>query len=112
MRRIFLAIVVLAVMGALPAGAEMFGPGFQPCGKETATLAIIESVQAKIDAADHRLSAAYKALQARIDPSQRLALLTAQPLWVRYRDPNCAFYGIQDGSIRHVQAAECLPSDF
>ena len=93
MRRIFLAIAVLAVMGVLPAGAEIFGPSFQPCGKETATLAIIEPVQAKIDAADHRLNAAYKALQARIDANQRQPLVTAQQLWVQYRDAHCAFRG-------------------
>ena len=30
--------------------------------------------------------------------------------WVQYRDANCAFYGVQDGSIRQVQAAECIRS--
>jgi hypothetical protein len=34
----------------------------------------------------------------------------AQRLWVQYRDANCAFYGVQDGSIRQVQAAECIRS--
>src|SRR5271156_2918936 len=97
-------------MGSLPAGAAMFGPGFRPCGKETSTLAVVECVQAKIDAADHRLNAAYKALQARIDASQRQPLLSAQRLWVQYRDANCGFYGVQDGSIRQVQAAECIRS--
>jgi uncharacterized protein YecT (DUF1311 family) len=31
-------------------------------------------------------------------------------LWVQYQDANCAFYGVQDGSIRQVQAAECIRS--
>jgi uncharacterized protein YecT (DUF1311 family) len=34
----------------------------------------------------------------------------AQRLWVQYRDANCGFYGVQDGSIRQVQAAECIRS--
>ena len=34
----------------------------------------------------------------------------AQRLWVQYRDANCAFYGVEDGSIRQVQAAECIRS--
>jgi uncharacterized protein YecT (DUF1311 family) len=63
-RQIFFAVPVLTAMGSLPAGAEMFGPGFQPCGKETSTLAVVECVQEKINAADRRLNAAYKALQA------------------------------------------------
>jgi uncharacterized protein YecT (DUF1311 family) len=109
-RQIFFAVPVLTAMGSLPAGAEMFGPGFQPCGKETSTLAVVECVQEKINAADRRLNAAYKALQAQIDAAQRQPLLAAQRLWVQYRDANCGFYGTQDGSIRQVQAAECIRS--
>jgi len=67
-------------------------------------------VQAKTDASDQRLNAAYKALQARIEVNQRQLLLAAQRLWVQYRDANCAFYGVQDGSIRQVQGAECVRS--
>ena len=110
MRRVFFAVSLLAVMASLPAKAEMFGPGFQPCGKETSTPAVVECVQAKINAADQRLNAAYKALQAQIDNAQRQPLLATQRLWVQYRDANCAFYGTHDGSIRQVQAAECLRS--
>lgn len=97
-------------MAALPADAEMFGPGFQPCGDKTSTLAVVECVQAKINVADQRLNAAYKALQGQIDANQRQPLLAAQRLWVQYRDANCAFYGVQDGSNRRVQAAECIRS--
>jgi len=44
------------------------------------------------------LNAAYKALQARIEANQRQTLLAAQRLWVQYRDANCSFYGVPDGS--------------
>jgi uncharacterized protein YecT (DUF1311 family) len=107
-RRIPFAVPVLAVMAALPARAEMFGPGFQPCGDKPSTPDVVECVQAKTNAADQPLNAAYKALQARIDAAQRQPLLAAQRLWVQYRDANCGFYGTQDGSIRQVQAAECI----
>ena len=110
MRRILFAVPVLALMVALPAGAEMFGPDYQPCGDKPNTLAIVECVQAKTKASDQRLNATYKALQARIDAAQRQPLLTAQRLWVQYRDANCGFYGAQEGSIRQVQAAECMRS--
>ena len=107
MRKSFFAVLALAAMSAK---AEMFGPGFQPCGEKTSTLEVVECVQAKTNASDQRLNAAYKALQAQIDANQRQPLLAAQRLWVQYRDANCAFYGVQDGSIRQVQAAECLRS--
>jgi uncharacterized protein YecT (DUF1311 family) len=103
-------IPALALVATLPVEAEMFGPGFQPCGEKTSTLAVVECVQAKTALADQRLNAAYKALQARIEANQRQSLLVAQRLWVQYRDANCGFYGVQDGSIRQVQAAECIRS--
>jgi hypothetical protein len=34
------------VLAAVPASAEMFGPGFQPCGDKPSTLAVVECVQA------------------------------------------------------------------
>ena len=108
--RILFAVAVLALMAALPAEAEMFGPGFQPCGDKPSTPDVVECVQAKTNAADQRLNAAYKALQAGIKANQRQPLLAAQRLWVQYRDANCGFYGVQDGSIRQVQAAKCIRS--
>jgi uncharacterized protein YecT (DUF1311 family) len=105
-----LVVTALAVMTALPAEAEIFEAGFQPCGEKTSTLAVVECVQAKTNAADQRLNAAYKTLQARVDAAQRQPLLSAQRLWVQYRDANCGFYGTQDGSIRQVQGAECTRS--
>ena len=108
MVRRFLA--VLATIVAPPAEAEMFGPDYQLCGDKPNTLAIVECLQAKTKASDQSLNAAYKALQARIDSAQRQPLLTAQRLWVQYRDANCGFYGAQEGSIRQVQAAECMRS--
>jgi uncharacterized protein YecT (DUF1311 family) len=110
MRRSFFAVPALAAISVLPAKAEMFGQGFQPCGEKTSTLEVVECVRAKTKIADQGLNAAYKALQARIEANQRQPLLAAQRLWVQYRDANCAFYGTRDGSIRQVQAAECIRS--
>ena len=110
MRLIFVLVTLWALMAAGPVAAEMFGPDYQPCGDQANTLAIVGCVQAKTKVWDQRLNAAYKALQVRIDPAQRQPLLAAQRLWVQYRDANCAFYAAQEGTIREVQAAECMRS--
>jgi uncharacterized protein YecT (DUF1311 family) len=65
-------------------------------------------VAAKTKVWDQRLNTAYQGLTQRIEPGQRDPLKAAQRLWVQYRDANCRFYGSQEGSIRQVQAAECL----
>lgn len=111
MRLVFIPVIALLVfLPAGPVAAEMFSPGYQPCGNRPNTLAIVECLRAKTKTADRQLNAAYKALQARIDPAQRQPLLKAQRLWVQYRDANCGFYAAQQGTIREVQAAECLRS--
>jgi uncharacterized protein YecT (DUF1311 family) len=100
----------VALITVFPAKAEMFGPGFQPCGEKPSTVEVVECVQGKTTASNRRLNAAYKALLVQVDPTQYQALLAAQRLWVQYRDANCAFYETPDGSIRKVQGAECLRS--
>ena len=82
MRRMFFVVPALAVMALLPAKAEMFGAGFQPCGQKTSTLEVVQCVQAKTNISDQRLNAAYKALQARIEANH-------------------------DGSRQHRDPAEC-----
>ena len=47
---------------------------------------------------------------ARVEANQRQSLLAAKRLWVQYRDAANYFYGVQDGSIRQVQGAECIRS--
>jgi uncharacterized protein YecT (DUF1311 family) len=111
MQLVFVPFIALwSLMAAGPVAAEMFGTDYQPCGGRPNTPAVVECAQAKTKVWDQRLNAAYKALQARIDAAQRQTLLAAQRLWVQYRDTNCSFYGAQEGSIREVQAAECMRS--
>ena len=82
--------------------------GAAPCGESGDTFAIVGCLDREAAAWDRRLNAAYAALRGRIGPGQQDPLRAAQRLWVQYRDANCRFYGSQDGSIRRVQAAECV----
>ena len=106
-----LVILATALSFAAPVAcpaAELFGPDYPPCGDAPDSVAIVACVDAKARAWDRRLNAAYAALQQRIDAEQRDPLRAAQRSWIQYRDANCRFYGSQSGSIRQVQAAECV----
>ena len=105
---VLLAVTTLALLAARPAHAEMFGADYQPCGDQPNTMATVDCVQAKTKAWDRRLNTAYKDLMQRIDAGQRDPLKAAQRLWIQFRDANCRFYGLQEGTIRQIQAAECL----
>ena len=99
---------MIALLPARPAAAAMFGPDYRPCGDQPNTVAIADCVQANTKTWDRRLNTAYQNLKRRIDAGQREPLTAAQRLWVRFRDANCRFYGSQEGSIRQIQAAECV----
>src|SRR3546814_13172061 len=102
------AIAALSLVIVTPAAAEMFGPEFGTCGDQPTTLATVECLDAKTKLSDRRLNTAYKALQQRIEPAQRQPLLTAQRLWIQYRDANRGFYHAQEGPIRRIVDAHCL----
>jgi uncharacterized protein YecT (DUF1311 family) len=103
-----LLLAALAWLVTWPATAEMFGPDYKPCGDQPNALATVDCVAAKTKVWDQRLNTAYQGLAQRIDAGQRDPLKAAQRLWVQYRDANCRLYGSQEGSMRQIQAAECL----
>ena len=43
-------------------------------------------------------------------PAQRDQLRAAQRLWVQYRDANCLYYGLGEGTIARLDAGECMRS--
>lgn len=89
------------------AAAQMYGPGYRECSKGT-TAGIVDCVNAGARTWDRRLNRAYRSLLERSDPGQREPLKAAQRLWIRYRDANCGFYAAGEGSLRQVEAAECV----
>jgi uncharacterized protein YecT (DUF1311 family) len=41
-------------------------------------------------------------------PQQHDQLRTAQRLWIQYRDANCLYYDLGEGTIARIDAAECM----
>ena len=74
------------------------------------TFQMVECLKAKTAQWDKRLNVAYqKALQDAV-PAQRDQLRTTQRLWVQYRDANCLYYGLGEGTIARLDAGECMRS--
>ena len=53
---------------------------------------------------DFSLSAALKDAV----PQQREQLRAAQRLWIGYRDANCLYYRMGEGTIARIDAGECM----
>lgn len=108
MRKTVLSLLLCITLGSGPLHAQPAGQEAERCFDQVSTLAIATCLQADAGRWDQRLNAAYAALQERIAPQQRQPLRDAQRLWVRYRDANCGFYGAREGSMRQIEAAQCL----
>lgn len=103
-----LAVAAIGLILAIaPAGAEtdLYGPEHQSCA-DGSTPQIEECLGRYTKAWDKRMNAAYQEL-LKGNP-QAESLRKAQRLWVRYRDVNCHYYGLGEGTIVRVQAAACL----
>ena len=100
------AAAVLALVSVAHAGDQ--GDPQQSCDGDTFQMA--ECLKAKTAQWDKRLNVAYqKALQDAV-PAQREPLRAAQRLWIQYRDANCLYYGMGEGTIARLDAGECMRS--
>lgn len=104
-----LTVPVLALLAAWPAAAETSEPDAKACADKP-TADMVECLDMQTQQWKQRLNAAYKTLQQGMDATQRVPLEAAQRLWVQYRDANCRFYAAGEGTIRQINAADCMRS--
>jgi uncharacterized protein YecT (DUF1311 family) len=108
LRRIMcLASLVAALSQAALAGDA--GDPAQSCDGSTAEM--VDCLAAKTARWDKRMSIAYQeALKNATSPQQHDQLRAAQRLWIQYRDANCLYYGLGEGTIARLDAGECMRS--
>ena len=73
------------------------------------TFQMVECLKAKTAQWDKRMNVAYQAaLKDASSDRQREQLRAAQRLWIQYRDANCLYYGLGEGTIARIDAGECM----
>jgi uncharacterized protein YecT (DUF1311 family) len=97
---------VLALVSAAQAGDQ--GEAEQSCDGNT--FQMVECLKGKTAQWDKRLNVAYQKAVQDAQPAQRDPLRAAQRLWVQYRDANCLYYGLGEGTIARLDAGECMRS--
>lgn len=101
------AVAAAALLGAaVSASAGDQGDPGQDCGVSTPEM--VDCLNAQTAQWDKRLNAAYKAALDAALPKQREQLRAAQRLWIQYRDANCTYYAMGEGSIARIEAAACM----
>ena len=105
--RMALGAAVMLALGSIAHAGDQGEPE-QSC--DGSTYQMVECLKAKTAQWDKRLNIAYqKALQDAV-PAQRYPLRAAQRLWIQYRDANCLYYGMGEGTIARLDAGECMRS--
>ena len=74
------------------------------------TFEMVECLKARTAQWDKRMTIAYQQALKDAVPAQHDQLRAAQRLWIRYRDANCLYYGLGEGTIARLDAGECMRS--
>jgi uncharacterized protein YecT (DUF1311 family) len=102
--------VCVAAMLALVSAAQAGDQADPEPSCDGNTFQMVECLKAKTAQWDKRLNAAYQKALQDAQPAQRDPLRAAQRLWIQYRDANCLYYGMGEGTIARLDAGECMRS--
>ena len=95
---------VLALVSVVHAGDQ--GEPEQSCDGNT--FQMVECLKARTAQWDKRMTIAYQKAIKDAGEKQREQLRSAQRLWIQYRDANCLYYGLGEGTIARIEAGECM----
>ena len=98
---------VLAIM-ALSSLAHAGDQGDPEKSCDGNTMQMVECLKAKTAQWDKRMTIAYQQALKDASGKQQDQLRAAQRLWIQYRDANCLYYGLGEGTIARIDAGECM----
>ncbi|MEH2562473.1 lysozyme inhibitor LprI family protein [Bradyrhizobium sp. AZCC 2289] len=101
-------LIVIASIVALASAAHAGDQGDPDKSCDGNTFEMVECLKAKTAQWDKRMTVAYQQALKDAVPQQREQLLAAQRLWIQYRDANCLYYGMGEGTIARLDAGECM----
>ncbi|WFU83486.1 lysozyme inhibitor LprI family protein [Bradyrhizobium sp. CIAT3101] len=107
MRSILIA-ALCALVSTVLASAAQAGDQGDPRSCDGSTAEMVECLKAQTAQWDKRMTIAYQQAMKNAADAQRDQLRAAQRLWIQYRDANCLYYGMGEGTIARVDAGECL----
>ncbi len=112
MRRIavVLALSLQASVQFLWTPAAFAGAEGDPQKCDGSTAEMVDCLKAQTAEWDKRMTIAYEKAMKEAGPQQHDQLRVAQRLWIQYRDANCLYYGMGEGTIARIDAGECVRS--
>ena len=105
MTRTLVAVLSICLLTSAAHGGDQGDPG-QSC--DGSTLEMVECLKGQTAQWDKRMTIAYQQALKDAVPQQHEQLRAAQRLWIQYRDANCLYYGLGEGTIAGINAGECV----
>ena len=107
--RIALKTTIAVALVCLPASFARAGDQGDPAQAcDGSTYQMVECLKADTAQWDKRMTTAYQQAMKDAGDRQREQLRAAQRLWIQYRDANCLYYGMGEGTIARIDAGECM----
>lgn len=100
----------VAFLFVAAASARAGDQGDPDKGCDGGTPEMVDCLNAQRAHWDKELTIAYQQALENASPRRREQLRVAERLWIKYRDANCLYYDLDEGSIARIEAAECLRS--
>ena len=107
MPRILIAVASIGLVAPAALAGDQGDPA-QTC--DGSTFEMVECLKGKTAQWDKRMTIAYQQAMKDASSAQRGQLRAAQRLWIQYRDANCLYYGMGEGTIARIDAGECMRS--
>ena len=107
MPRTFAGVAAVCLLASAVDAGDQSDPG-QSC--DGSTFEMVDCLKARTAQWDKRMTAAYQQALKDVVPQQHVQLHAAQRLWIQYRDANCLYYGLGEGTIARIDAGECMRS--
>ncbi len=105
MLRTSIAAASIWLLASIAHAGDQGDPGKSCDGN---TFEMVECLNAKTAQWDKRMTPAYAQALTDAVPQQCGQLRAAQRLWIAYRDANCLYYGMGEGTIARIDAGECM----
>jgi uncharacterized protein YecT (DUF1311 family) len=89
MLRLIPSLIAAVLTANVPLLAQHMNEKDSPCADVVVTVNLANCLAKARDAADAQLNTVYKSVRARLDAAEVQQLISAQRLWIQYRDVNC-----------------------
>ena len=111
MTKKFLVVLGWMMLSWTSAASDLYTGRYATCMDQSGgiTFNMLDCISEELHRQDAWLNSTYRELRDQLSPERRQALLTAQRLWIQYRDANCGFYADPEGGTRAtLLARDCV----